>query len=437
VGLTPGPDLLGNTVPRASPQPVPEEVLRWARRPGAAALLRTVRTKVEAGKVTDGVRVAVAEGHRDDVGRLLGVNWELSGRDVKLRLLREALARDGTDLESLLTAVGGPLRDLPAEKRAARTSDDSVRAGLLEVLVGAGVADQVADLAVRRRWLSRDLHAAVAVAEKVAAAWLALPRPPGSAPGSDGKVRGLAEFAGQVLLDPHALDRVSPAGRALARIAAASFAVIDTPEDPNAVAVVPLEEMAAAWRDITRASRWRTVWARLGITCDQVSSTVLVLNVPLFGTNPALAEVTATLGEPVWVTARMTSQGCAVVASGDLGPTAEVMVCENPSIAETAADVLGSRCPPLICLYGRPSGAAWAVLEAAAAAGARVLVSTDRDLAGAQIAAEVTSMLDAEFGAGTVVPWLPQAEGTFEEERLDALLVDLGRRADLSGPGRA
>lgn len=107
-----------------------------------------------------------------------------------------------------------------------------------------------------------------------------------------------------------------------------------------------------------------------------------------------------------------------------------MLVCENPSVAEAAADALGVDCPPLVCLYGRPSGAAWEVISAAAAAGARLLVSTDRDVAGRQIAAEVTGALGARFGPGCVSPWLPDVEGMFEEERLDALLADLAARAD-------
>jgi hypothetical protein len=51
--------------------------------------------------------------------------------------------------------------------------------------------------------------------------------------------------------------------------------------------------------------------------------------------------------------------------------------------------------PPLVCLYGRLLTAAWAVLSAIAASGSRMLLSTDYDRAGEQIAAEITR----EFGS--------------------------------------
>jgi uncharacterized protein (TIGR02679 family) len=214
-----------------------------------------------------------------------------------------------------------------------------------------------------------------------------------------------------VLTDPHALDRDQPAGRAFVRIAAATFTLptADT-ADPGDVAGFDEDAAAAAAREVLRAREWRTVWARVGITCDQVSSTVLLLPVPVNGPTPALTHVTATRGEPVWVTARMTGDTCTVADTVRTGHLL-VRVCENPSVVEAAAQTLGETCPPLVCLYGRPSGAAWAVLAAVAAAGGTVLLSSDRDDAGNQIAADVTRELSAHHGPGCVQPWLPDVAG--------------------------
>lgn len=96
-------------------------------------------------------------------------------------------------------------------------------------------------------------------------------------------------------------------------------------------------------------------------------------------------------------------------------------VCENPSVIEAAAAELGSSCPPLICLYGRPSSAAWDVLEAVVRAGGRLAVSTDRDTAGTQILDEVFR----SYPAQGVERWLPDAPGLYEEQRLSAMLADL------------
>lgn len=136
--------------------------------------------------------------------------------------------------------------------------------------------------------------------------------PPGADRRGAAKVTGLAEFAGQVLGDPHALDRDSAAGRALARLAAVAVALSDMDDMDVAADAADgqhldrLELAVDAAANVLQTARWRSVWSQLGITCDQVSSTVLLLNVPLRGASPALGQVSSTRGEPVWVTGRMT-----------------------------------------------------------------------------------------------------------------------------------
>lgn len=132
-------------------------------------------------------------------------------------------------------------------------------------------------------------------------------------------------------------------------------------------------------------------------------------------------------GEPVWITARLTRDGCRLPPALRHELTV-VRVFENPPVIEAAADRLGVYSPPLVCLYGRPSTAAWAVLAAIAASGSRMLLSTDRDGAGKQIAAEIVTEIKQGFGPGMVAPWLPGEDGTYEEERLDAMLVDISPR---------
>lgn len=442
MGVSAGTDT--RPVPDASAAgTVPDALLRWARRPGSAALLAEVRQKVEGGKTGDRTQVTIGEEHRDDIGRILGVAWELSGKPVTLRVLRDGLAKAGADLDTLLTAVGGPLRDKPAERRRAAEVKQQLRSEFTDLLSDVGVPRPVAELAIARRWLGAEPHA---VASVVAAAWSALPAQPGSTGGQLGNV-GLAEFAGQELLNPHALDRDQPAGRAVARLLAATFAYLDhgpaRGDVARAVAIEAVDNPLAAAVDsaaaVLRAQSWRGTWARAGISCDQVSSTVLVLNVPLESANPALKKVTAVMGEPVWLTARMTLAGCRTPENwtmtsaeragrqpNGLGPGQVVVrVCENPSVIEAAANRLGVSCPPLVCLYGRPSSAAWSVLSAIAAGGARILLSTDRDVAGAQIAEEVEGLIGRRYGPALVSPWLPSEDGVFEEERLTALLADL------------
>jgi hypothetical protein len=56
-----------------------------------------------------------------------------------------------------------------------------------------------------------------------------------------------------------------------------------------------------------------------------------------------------------------------------------VRVCENPAIAEAAADRVGALTLPLVCTYGWPSTAAHTLLARFHAAGVQLLVSADRD----------------------------------------------------------
>ncbi len=166
---------------------------------------------------------------------------------------------------------------------------------------------------------------------------------------------------------------------------------------------------------LTRLQRFkeRAAWAGVGVACDRVSSTVLVLNLPLRGT-PALAALSVLRGEPVWLTARMLTVGVEVPAG--LGP---VFVCENPSVIETAADRLGTRSRPLICTYGRPSLAALSLLRSLHDAGVQVHVSTDHDRGGELVRGAVRTACP---GARD---WVMSAGGTYEEERLAGMLQDL------------
>lgn len=87
-----------------------------------------MRERLEAGQL--GARavldVDLAPFERAAVGRMLLARWSRSQQPVSVRELRRGLEGNGTDLESLLEALGGPLVDRRAEKRAAA---DRVRWG--------------------------------------------------------------------------------------------------------------------------------------------------------------------------------------------------------------------------------------------------------------------------------------------------------------------
>lgn len=386
----------------SNPVEIPAWLLTWARLPGSTAVLRTVRAKVENGTHGDRVRVGanLTEAERRDAGRLLGSQWERSGKPTTVGAVRKAVgaaceADAGAALAALLIAHSGPLRDLPAERAVAAHEHTSRRERAIAALTEAGVDAAVAELAVRRRWLGGTENTE-GIAAHLASLLRHLPADP---------PRLLPELAAALFDDPHALDRQQALGRAAVRVLAAT-------QDLDNFA--DTETLAATADGSLIAARWRGTWQRAGVLCDRVSSTVLVLNLPLDGSNPAAALTSSAPGEPVWLTARS--------LNGEWRPTERVRVvrvCENPSVVEAAADSLGDGCPPLVCTYGRPSTAAHTLLHGLHSSGVRLLISADRDTAGTQIS---DNLLTTYPGAEL---WESELSGRYEEDRLDGLLADL------------
>ncbi len=135
----------------------------------------------------------------------------------------------------------------------------------------------------------------------------------------------------------------------------------------------------AAWR--------RAAWASVGLLPDDVSSTVLTLN--LRGT-PALAWM-ADAGEPCVLTLRQLAHR----PPRTVPPV--VHICENPAVPSAAADTHGPDALPLLCLKGQPSAAALTLLDHLNALGAVFRYHGDFDWGGLRIA---TALLQH-------VPWRP------------------------------
>ncbi|HEX3600026.1 MAG TPA: TIGR02679 family protein, partial [Lacipirellulaceae bacterium] len=169
----------------------------------------------------------------------------------------------------------------------------------------------------------------------------------------------LAQLAADACGDSHALDRDTELGRLMIRAIAAR---IDRAPPRT-------------------AKELRAIWGSAGIVLDEVSATVLVLNLPACPGTP-LGDVLGRLhnaGEPCRLTFRQLRHDspCTFQLSGGH----HVFVCENPAVVATAADRWGADCKPLVCVEGQPNLAAERLLHLLVDGGALLCYHGDFDWA--------------------------------------------------------
>lgn len=391
---------------------IPAALVEWARGEGPTRVLAAARVKREAGKLGPRSRLAVAlsPAERAQVGVLLGTRWQAAGGPATTGDLSRALGAYDVTVEQLLVAVGGPLRDLPADRAAAaerRAVEDEQARAVLAGMLGAGGRDdrheQLLDSAVRACLPPAGDGAALSRAHDLARIGAQFSLASAPAPGDPpAATQLLGVLAARLYADAHALDRDRALGRSAARWAAHVAAALTGGD--------PVEPLAS-----TRA--WREAWEAVGVACDAVSSTVLVLSLPLAGPSPASSLSVAAASEPLWLTLR-SMRPAPEPAPG----LREVFVCENPAVVEAAADQLGESSAPLVCTFGVPGLAATTLLDALARAGVTLRIGADGDPAGRRI---VDSLIASMPGA---VPWRMES-GAYEEEILADLLSDLASRS--------
>lgn len=404
-----------------------ERLARLLGDPALGWLVDRARQRMARGRALTG---SVTLSHPDEsqrraADRLLGRAPRAGGSlSVRLEAVDAVLRRSGVSPDGLAAAVvalTGPV-DLHADIRCREERAwEEVYAPLdgLEAVLAPWARRIRGDGLVRR--LARTPEAAGPLVVAAVRALCALPvSPPTSR----------ATFAARHLAGAHALDDGTP----LATLVLSGLCVLTGFPDGA----------GAQWR--------REAWASAGLLKDDLSSTVLTLN--LRGT-PSL-DWTADAGEPAVLTLRSLTRRTRVAA---VPATGTVHVCENPAVLSAAADAFGPACPPLVCLQGQPSAAALALLRDLVVQGARLLHHGDFDWGGIRIAtalgrsvpwrpwrytaahyrAAVSRVADAPnlTGPPAATPWDPALAGALaergvrveEEAVLDDLLADLGSRA--------
>ncbi|WP_280888307.1 TIGR02679 family protein [Streptomyces sp. LBL] len=240
----------------------------------------------------------------------------------------------------------------------------------------------------------------------------------------DGLVRRLArtpEVAGPLVADAvralRALPVSPPAARAT--FAAQNLSGAHDLDDGKPLATLVLSGIRwlTGFPDGAGGPWRREAWASAGLLMDDLSSTVLTLN--LRGT-PSL-DWMADAGEPAVLTLRSLTRRTPVAA---VPATGTVHVCENPAVLSAAADAFGPKCPPLVCLQGQPSAAALTLLRDLSAQGAGLLHHGDFDWGGVRIATALSRS----------VPWRPWR---YTAAHYRAAVTGVADAPDLTGPPAA
>jgi uncharacterized protein (TIGR02679 family) len=284
---------------------------------------------------------------------------------VDLAALEVLATRDGrfSSLRQLVeSACGGPIND----QRARRTAEEARWNELWQAAsqwcgesepLRRWIDELRSGGAVRRRFAGNP-SAASRLLDDVFRVLGLLPQSPPIA---------LARLAADVFGDSHALD----ADRDCGRLAVRGAAVLAGHERPRSAAAM------------------RSAWLAAGVAPDDLSATVLVLNLPACPDTP-LGQVLAIhreQGEPCRITSRQLRQAQGWRLRHDAGTS--IFVCENPSVMAAAADRWGVRSRPLICVEGQPNLAVEQALLVARSQGFQLRYHGDFDWGGLRIASRL------------------------------------------------
>lgn len=336
-----------------------------------AWLVRRVAERMAAGRpLTGTVTLATATMEQRQAAERLTGRAARSGTSLSIslaevdRILRDSGAAPG-GLADAVTLLTGPIRDRSQDRAERRSAWDAAFANLDEAVDGR------AELLRWREWLD-----ATGLVSRLA------PEP---------------AQAGVLLTQVAAvLRRVPSRGVPIGRLAAECCGDAHALDDGHPVGTLALSAVRAlAGRPFAAegtADARRAAWAELGVHLDDLSSLVLVLGLP-GDTRTALGRMLASCreaGQPTVLTLRqLRSHDVPLLA-------ARVRICENPVVVAAAADELGTSCEPLVCVRGRPSAAAWRLLDLLMSGGSEFGYHGDFDWGGVRIARAVCDRVKGE-----------------------------------------
>jgi uncharacterized protein (TIGR02679 family) len=337
-------------------------------RPDLAVLWRAARQRFEEADrpVTRLTLRGLDDAERTALADLLGLA-HLPDEDfaVPLRRLDAVLvaATNGLDTRAVVTAIGGPIVDRAALRR--RWEEER-----------------------RELWTWLEQHPIV-TAEPALQTWAANVRLNGKVAGSVAASRELLENALRVLAELPT-DDVLPV---LAERTTGHTHALDEGTRLGSYVLLALATLHGVGVPSDAESR-RRLWAMAGVSCDEISTVVIVAGLRPAGDDAVAMSLRAfaDAGLAASVTlAQLNAHPVKVRAPA-------VHVVENPAVLTTALRRFGAACPPMVCSSGWPNTAVVRLLRQVAAGGAELRYHGDFDGDGVRIAAHVMAKTAA-------LPW--------------------------------
>ena len=340
----------------------------WLAQPELARLWDTLHGRLQRNGIAVRGRVAIADAshaEREAFGLLMGRAYPTGVITIALAELDERLRSGGAGcgVADVVAELRGQLTDRPAARSARQAERERVWAAADEAMQAAGLAGAP--------WAS---------------GWLDEIRRGGALSRlAPGRAVPLVAQAASILagLAGFGLGGQGQAGISRGELAERVTGTAHGLDDDTVLARLVLRGLARSrGEELPRDARGRReLWEAAGVATDRVSSTALTYGLMPLGDDWAarMLRERSLAGAETHLTMRDLRRMRWRLPAGT-----EIFICENPRIVEAAADAGGRR--PMVCTSGNPSTTVLALLDALAAAEARLAYRGDFDWPGVAMA---------------------------------------------------